>query len=78
MQNEVNWLSKIQHQNIIRLLGYCVHGEARFLVYDMVQNGSLDTQLCGTNFLSVSSFADDKRHLQMLITTYHLFYTHFD
>ncbi|KAM1513731.1 hypothetical protein ACFX1Z_025127 [Malus domestica] len=46
-KNEVNWLSKIQHQNIIRLLGYCVHGEARFLVYDMVQNGSLDTQLCG-------------------------------
>ncbi|CAL8133242.1 unnamed protein product [Prunus armeniaca] len=48
-KNEVNLLSKIKHQNIIRLLGYCIHSEARFLVYDMMQNGSLETQLCGPN-----------------------------
>ena len=46
-QNEVNWLSKIRHQNIIKLLGYCIHGESRFLVYEMMENGSLDSQLHG-------------------------------
>ncbi|PON79841.1 Tyrosine-protein kinase [Parasponia andersonii] len=45
--NEVNWLSKIWHQNIIKLLGYCIHGKTRLLVYEMMQNGSLETQLHG-------------------------------
>ncbi|KAJ4718577.1 Kinase family protein [Melia azedarach] len=45
--NEINWLSKIQHQNIISLLGYCIHDETRFLVYEMMQNGSLENQLHG-------------------------------
>ncbi|KAF5954988.1 hypothetical protein HYC85_007844 [Camellia sinensis] len=25
----MDWLSKIEHQNIVLLLGYCIHGEAR-------------------------------------------------
>ncbi|XP_011015399.1 PREDICTED: probable receptor-like protein kinase At1g80640 isoform X2 [Populus euphratica] len=46
-ENELNWLTKIHHQNIISLLGYCIHGEQRFLVYEMMQNGSLESQLHG-------------------------------
>ncbi|KAL3819157.1 hypothetical protein ACJIZ3_005062 [Penstemon smallii] len=46
-KNEVELLSKIQHQNIISLIGYCLHGEARFLVYEMMENGSLDFHLHG-------------------------------
>lgn len=46
-QIEVNWLSKIHHQNIISLLGYCNNGEARFLVYETMPNGSLESQLHG-------------------------------
>ncbi|GAB2293653.1 hypothetical protein Dimus_038270 [Dionaea muscipula] len=46
-ENEVDWLSKIQHQNIVALLGYCVHGETRFLVHEMMHNGSLEKQLHG-------------------------------
>lgn len=53
MQNEINWLSKIQHQNIISLLGYCIHDETRFLVYEMMQNGSLENQLHGINLISI-------------------------
>jgi len=48
LQNEVNLLGKIRQPNIIKLLGYCVHGEMRFLVYELMQNGSLETQLHGT------------------------------
>ncbi|KAK9280085.1 hypothetical protein L1049_013770 [Liquidambar formosana] len=46
-QNEVDLLSKIQHPNIISLLGYCIHEETRFLVYELMHNGSLETQLHG-------------------------------
>ncbi|XP_024021895.1 probable receptor-like protein kinase At1g80640 isoform X1 [Morus notabilis] len=45
--NELNWLSQIRHQNIIKLLGYCIHGKTRLLVYEMMRNGSLETQLHG-------------------------------
>ncbi|KAL1551334.1 non-specific serine/threonine protein kinase [Salvia divinorum] len=48
-ENEVESLSKIQHQNIVSLLGYCIHGEARFLVYEMMENGSLELHLHGPN-----------------------------
>ncbi|KAG4979055.1 hypothetical protein JHK86_038529 [Glycine max] len=48
-ENEVSWLSKIQHQNIIKIMGYCIHGESRFLVYELMENGSLEIQLHGPN-----------------------------
>ena len=46
-QNEVDLLSKIQHSNIIRLLGYTIHGESRLIVYELMENGSLETLLHG-------------------------------
>ncbi|KAJ9546540.1 hypothetical protein OSB04_019083 [Centaurea solstitialis] len=46
-QTEVDLLTKIQHPNIITLLGYCVHNETRLLVYELMHNGSLETQLHG-------------------------------
>ncbi|GER48476.1 protein kinase superfamily protein [Striga asiatica] len=46
-QNEVESLSKIRHQNVVSLLGYCIHGEARFLVYELMENGSLELHLHG-------------------------------
>jgi len=51
LQNEVGWLSKIQHQNIVSLLGYCIHEQSRFLVYEIMQNGSLECQLHGKGVL---------------------------
>lgn len=53
LQIEVNWLSKIQHQNIIKLFGYCIYGDSRFLVYEMMEKGSLETQLHGISSLSM-------------------------
>lgn len=46
-QTEVDLLSKIHHPNIITLLGYCVHDETKLLVYELMDNGSLETQLHG-------------------------------
>ena len=53
LQNEVNWLSKIKHQNIIKLFGYCIYGDSRFLVYEMMEKASLETQLHGISSLSI-------------------------
>ncbi|GAA0161853.1 hypothetical protein LIER_18077 [Lithospermum erythrorhizon] len=48
-ETEVALLSKIQHPNIIILLGYCIHEETKMLVYELMESGSLDSQLHGTS-----------------------------
>ncbi|CAN6939039.1 unnamed protein product [Brassica oleracea var. botrytis] len=46
-ENEVDWLAKIKHQNIISMLGFSVYRQTRCIVYEMMQNGSLESQLHG-------------------------------
>ncbi|RID75355.1 hypothetical protein BRARA_B02403 [Brassica rapa] len=46
-ENEVDWLAKIKHQNIISLLGFSVYRQTRCIVYEMMQNGSLESRLHG-------------------------------
>ncbi|KAL4282747.1 hypothetical protein GQ457_16G000580 [Hibiscus cannabinus] len=46
-QNEVDLLSKFKHSNIISLLDFSSHKDTRFIVYELMQNGSLETQLHG-------------------------------
>ena len=40
--NEVATIGKIHHVNVVQLLGFCVEGSKRALVYDFMPNGSLD------------------------------------
>ena len=35
-------LARLRHTNVIRLLGWCIHGEERILVYKFMHNGALD------------------------------------
>ncbi|RRT45203.1 hypothetical protein B296_00050434 [Ensete ventricosum] len=60
-QNEIELLGRIRHPNIVSLLGYCVHGETRMLVYELMQNGSLETQLHGALLLYSSSYQNDTK-----------------
>ncbi|KAL8167852.1 hypothetical protein V2J09_009351 [Rumex salicifolius] len=46
-ENEVGLLSKIKHPNVIALLGHCSHEEKRYLVYELMEKGSLASQLHG-------------------------------
>ncbi|KAG5560017.1 hypothetical protein RHGRI_003334 [Rhododendron griersonianum] len=43
--SEIRALTKIRHQHIIRLLGYCSHPRHSFLVYEFLEGGSLDKKL---------------------------------
>ncbi|XP_062159537.1 probable serine/threonine-protein kinase PBL28 isoform X2 [Alnus glutinosa] len=44
---EVDILSRLDHPNLVSLIGYCADGKHRFLVYEYMHNGNLQDHLNG-------------------------------
>lgn len=44
---EINTISDVKHPNLVELLGCCVHGSHKMLVYEYVENNSIDRILLG-------------------------------
>lgn len=44
---EVEMLSRLHHRNLVKLIGICIEGHKRCLVYGLVRNGSVESHLHG-------------------------------
>ena len=45
MQAEVDFLGRLSHPNLVKLLGYCLEDPELLLVYEFMEKGSLENHL---------------------------------
>ena len=52
-KNEVVMVAKLQHKNLVGLLGFFLEGEEKILVYEFVPNRSVDYFLYGMSLITI-------------------------
>ncbi|CAL5321788.1 unnamed protein product [Camellia sinensis] len=60
-KNEVTCIAKLQHRNLVKLLGCCIQGEEKMLIYEYMSNKSLDYLIFGAWTKSDKIWTDQTR-----------------
>ncbi|KAH7351804.1 hypothetical protein KP509_19G015100 [Ceratopteris richardii] len=60
-QAEIAVLTKVRHRHLVALLGYCIEGNERLLVYEYMPNGTLSQHLFEWKRLNLAPLSWDRR-----------------
>ncbi|KAL3740535.1 hypothetical protein ACJRO7_021767 [Eucalyptus globulus] len=75
-KNEVMLLARLQHRNLVKLLGFCLEGIERLLIYEFLPNSSLDQIIIDP--VKRANLFWDKRHKIIMGVARGLLYLHED
>lgn len=62
---EIATISAVQHRNLVKLYGCCIEADKRLLVYEFLENKSLDQALFGKEFISNFLAVETQRWLYL-------------
>ncbi|KAK4731599.1 hypothetical protein R3W88_024587 [Solanum pinnatisectum] len=61
-KNEVTLIFGLQHRNLIKLMGFCIHGEEKLLIYEYMSNRSLDIFILGSSSNDKAALSWNQRY----------------
>ncbi|KAL3363027.1 hypothetical protein AABB24_012366, partial [Solanum stoloniferum] len=66
-KNEVTLIAKLQHRNLVRLLGYCINATEQILLYEYMPNKSLDTFIFAMQDGTLCQLLDWKKRYDIIL-----------